>query len=89
MQFYKRNESTTALQALAQWNNRFVEFMAKCFAEKYPKKNIESLRISFMEVLGRLPSKKEEEILLPQLHQHGPANFARILFNMSAFTYVQ
>ena len=85
----KRNESTTALQALAQWNNRFVEFAARSFAEKYPERSLKNLRETCVIVLGRLPSKFEEGILLKQLQTYGPANLARILFNMSAFTYVQ
>ena len=84
----RRNESTTALQALAQWNNPFVEVMAGFFAEKYPKKDLRSLRKYSELVLGRKPTAAEEKILLKQLQDHGVANLARVLFNMSAFTYV-
>ena len=81
----KRDESTTALQALAQWNNKLTEAMAVYFADKHKSASIEEV---FTTVLGREPKPRERDILHKELNQNGLASVARILFNMSAFTYV-
>ena len=88
----ERDESTTALQALTQWNHRFVEAMAGRFAERLEKEApataedrvIHATRL----VLGREPLEQELPVLVDQLETHGEANLARLLFNLNAFVYV-
>ena len=88
----ERDESTTALQALTQWNHRFVEAMSRRFAERLEKEAPESLeeRVTFAShlVLGREPLEQELPVLVEQLEIHGEANLARLLFNLNAFVYV-
>lgn len=85
-----RDESTTALQSLTQWNNPFVEVMSSYFAEHLsstykPEQIVEQ---ACMMTLGRPPSTAEAAILERELLKNGAACFSRILFNMSAFNYV-
>ena len=88
----ERDESTTALQALTQWNNRFVEAMAETFAERLrkeaPASDAGKVAYASYLILGREPSPQEQEILTEHLEQHGEAAFARVLFNLNAFVYV-
>lgn len=88
----ERDESTTALQALTQWNHRFVEAMAGRLAERLEKeapaaakdRAIHATRL----VLGREPLAQELPLLVEHLETHGEANLARLLFNLNAFVYV-
>lgn len=88
----KRDESTTALQALTQWNHPFVEAMAGQFAAEM---GISKSRLSddliaraCRDVFGRPPTGAESSILAEHLEHEGPESFARVLFNMNAFVYV-
>ena len=88
----ERDESTTALQALTQWNNRFVEAMAGRMANRLqkeaPASAAEKVTLACRLTLGREPSDQELKILTAHLRQNGEASFARILFNLNAFMYV-
>ena len=88
----ERDESTTALQALTQWNHRFVETMARRLADRLrdegPVSALEKVRFASRHALGREPSAQEREILTEHLQQYGEASFARVLFNLNAFIYV-
>ena len=88
----ERDESTTALQALTQWNNRFVEAMAGRMADRLQKEApgsaAEKVAFACRLALGREPSDQELKILTEHLQQNGEASFARILFNLNAFVYV-
>ena len=88
-----RDESTTALQALTQWNHRFVEAMSRRFAQRLLSKEAgdsPAAKVDFAcrLVLGARPSDEEREILTEHLEQHGEASFARVLFNLNPFVYV-
>ncbi|MCA8982397.1 MAG: DUF1549 domain-containing protein [Planctomycetaceae bacterium] len=87
----RRDESTTALQALTQWNNRLVEYASRQFGKRIEQAaGAPPDRIEFAcrETLGRGPTPAEREILVNYLQQHGAASTARLLFNMNAFVYV-
>ncbi|MDF1858966.1 MAG: DUF1553 domain-containing protein [Verrucomicrobiales bacterium] len=85
----ERDESTTALQALTQWNNRFVEAMSVNYAKKLDANDPEKLVTeSFRQMTGRLPSMQEIEILSAHLKSGGTASYARVLMNLNAFVYV-
>ena len=84
MSIPKRDESTTALQALTQWNNHFVEAMAVQFVNEINK----SPEYAYRLALGRPPTEAEKSILTEHLQLEGPESFARVLFNMNAFVYV-
>jgi hypothetical protein len=83
----QRDESTTALQALTQWNNRLVEAMSEKVAERFQSEP-DPVKVAFQQVLARLPSVHEETVLTQYLKQHGPAALARVLFNLNAFVYI-
>ncbi len=88
----ERDESTTALQALTQWNHRFVEAMSERLAARLEKEGLTSIpdRVHFScrLALGRKPQPEELAILSEQLNLYGAAHFARVLFNLNAFVYV-
>ena len=81
----QRDESTTALQALAQWNNKFTEAMSVYFGDNHRTSSIEQI---CMKVINRQPNSLEKEVLESELKNNGITAVARIIFNMSAFTYV-
>ena len=87
-----RDESTSALQALTQWNHRFVEAMAKQFGQRLENEELAS-RAEIVErasrlALGRPPNSLESDLLDDHLQHYGPASLARVLFNLSDFTYL-
>jgi hypothetical protein len=86
-----RDESTTALQALVQWNNRLVEVMSRRLAERLDREARspeERVNLACELALARPPLEEERRSLLAHLQQHGPASLARVIFNMNAFVYV-
>jgi hypothetical protein len=87
----KRNNTTTALQALAMLNDPFVTRQAEHFAsrlarmEKSPARQIDlAYRIAF----GRAASQEELIAAKSYLPKHGLANFCRLLFNTNEFMFV-
>lgn len=89
----RRTESTTALQALTQWNNRLVEAMSTLFAARLereaPASTERRLQRACELALGRPPDSHEKPVLMKILGSEGEATLARVLVNMSAFTYVE
>lgn len=83
----QRDESTTALQALTQWNNRLVEAMSEKFAERLAREK-DPVTAAFTLALARLPTAKEHTALTAHFKTHGPAALARVLFNLNAFVYL-
>jgi hypothetical protein len=87
-----RDESTTALQALTQWNSRFVEAMAVHFAGRLKKEAPESpeakVELACRLATGRAPSPEEREVLAGHLKDHGEESLARVVLNLNAFVYV-
>ena len=88
----QRDESTTALQALTQWNNPFVEAMSRRMASRIREEGgetpLDQIEFAFRSAIGRPPSKSEKALLAQHLMQHGEASFARVLFNLNSFVYV-
>jgi hypothetical protein len=87
-----RDESTTALQALTQWNSRFVEAMSRHFAERLrkeaPKSAEAKVELACRLATGRAPSPEELEVLVGHLKDHGEESLARVVLNLNAFVYV-
>lgn len=87
-----RDESTSALQALTQWNNRFVEAMSKRFGQRLENEGFESeaemVERASRLALGRAPNGLESQLLREHLQRFGPASMARVLFNLNDFTYL-
>ena len=87
----RRDESTTALQALAAWNHRLVEFASRKLGprlEEQSNSTDEQIEWACRLVLGRAASPTEQKVLKQHLSEHGPASLARVLFNMNAFVYL-
>ena len=83
----QRDESTTALQALAQWNNRLVEAMSDTFGQRLAKEK-DPVTAAFTRALARPPTSDEHAALTAHLQAHGPAALARVVFNLNAFVYL-
>lgn len=81
----QRDESTTALQALTQWNHPFVEAMSRHLGQSMKSEGIEP---GFRFLTGRPPTEAEKSILTEHLETEGPESLARVLFNLNAFVYV-
>ncbi|WP_160168335.1 DUF1549 domain-containing protein [Novipirellula maiorica] len=90
----QRDESTTALQALTQWNHRLTEAMSKHFAARIkttPGMETADQQIDLACVLtwGRSPDDHERAMLRNLMQTHGEATLARVLLNTSQFIYVE
>lgn len=83
----RRDESTTALQALAQWNNRLVEAMSVQFGERLARAP-DPVAFACQTALGRSPTENERRLLAGHFQAHGPAALARVVFNLNAFVYL-
>ncbi|MBU6302843.1 MAG: DUF1549 domain-containing protein [Verrucomicrobia bacterium] len=84
----RRDESTTALQALAQWNNRLVEVMSRKFADRLAREAGDPVRNACLLAFGRPPSPEEDATLRAHFREFGPASLARVIFNLNAFVYL-
>jgi cytochrome c553 len=88
----RRNETLTALQALALLNNKFMVRMAERFAQRVetqapndvPKQIDTACRLAF----GRAPTPDESATLLEVAQKHGLANACRLIFNTNEFVFV-
>ena len=83
----QRDESTTALQALTQWNHPLVEAMSVRLGKRLAKEG-DSIGKGFALAIGRAPTIAERTELQTYLTAHGPAALARVIFNLNAFTYL-
>jgi hypothetical protein len=91
MQVGKRNESVSALQALALLNNGLMVTMSKHFAAKLDAagSGMESkIERAFRDALGRPPTPAEKNEFTAHARQHGLANACRVLFNLNEFAFV-
>jgi hypothetical protein len=87
MQVDRRNESNSALQALAMLNNDLMIVMAKHYAAKL-ERNGTMIEQAYYECTGRRPSVEEKEALEMYACKHGMANLCRALFNLNGFAFV-
>jgi len=86
-----RDESTTALQALTQWNNRLVEALSQDFAARLAAESDQpeaQIKLACQIALGRPPSAEEQQLLSEHMQSFGSASFARVVLNMSALAYL-
>ena len=91
MNVARRNETLTAIQALAMMNNRFMVRMAEHFAARVEAAAADPrarLRTAFRLALGRWPDEDETDALAPIAEKHGLANTCRLLFNTNEFVFV-
>ncbi len=87
----KRNESLTALQALALLNDKFMLRMAEHLAARVEKKERElpaQVAAAYLFALGREPTTEEGRVLLDYARKHGLANTCRLILNTNEFSFV-
>ncbi len=95
----RRNETLTALQALALLNNRFMVRMSEHFAARVEKESGASaggdstglnarINAACLFAFGRAATKEELATLVPLAQKHGLANVCRLLFNANEFVFV-
>nr|WP_161501280.1 DUF1549 and DUF1553 domain-containing protein [Rhodopirellula sp. SM50] len=87
----RRDESTTALQALAQWNNRLIEAMSKRFADRLSAETTaddEAIRLACRLAWGRDANETERGPLTELLTEHGLETLCRVVLNASAMMYL-
>ena len=90
MQVARRNESVTALQALAMLNNAMVVAMSKHFAAKLEMAggNLqEKVRRGYHAAVGHPPSSADLEKLERYSREFGNVNLCRVLFNLNEFSF--
>ena len=92
MRVEKRNESLSALQALALLNNGFMLVQAGQFADRVAREagNDPAAQVdrAFRLALGRAPDGEERAALVEIVGAHGLANACRMIFNLNEFSFV-
>jgi hypothetical protein len=90
MQVDRRNETLSALQALALYNNGFMLTMSRNLAARVERGGgpSEQASAAFLLALGRSPSKAEQDALAAHVRQHGLANACRVILNLNEFLFV-
>jgi hypothetical protein len=91
MSVEKRNESMTALQALALLNDQLMLAMAGHFAQRIVKecgKPEQQIDRAYLLALGRKPRAEERDALAAYANQYGMANACRVIFNLNEFVFV-
>jgi mono/diheme cytochrome c family protein len=92
MQVDKRNESLSAIQALALLNNGFMLTMARHYAARLDARGGDldaKVDRAVYECLGRPATALERTELAAYARQHGLANLCRVLFNLNEFVFVE
>jgi hypothetical protein len=84
-----RDESTSALQALTQWNHVLVEAMSRRLSERLVEEAPDDVvgRASLL-ALSRPPTSMERDLLKSHKEKYGIASMARVLFNLNDFIYL-
>lgn len=83
----KRDETTTALQALALMNNPFMAAMSEHFAARLKESKdpvAEAIRIA----LDRAPTQDEQTLIADYAQTHGWPAACRLIFNLNEFVYL-
>ena len=87
----RRDETTTALQALSLLNNKFMLRMAEHFSNRLKtESDNQSNQISraFRLATGRQPTVEQAVALKDYASEFGTENLCRLLFNLNEFVFV-
>ncbi|MEZ5305012.1 MAG: DUF1553 domain-containing protein [Verrucomicrobiales bacterium] len=88
----KRNETLTALQALALLNNKFVvrmaEHLAARAAAEHPGDPAAQIRSAFRRCLSRDPSAEDVAAFTRYAETYGMPNACRVIFNLNEMNFV-
>jgi len=92
MRVERRNQSISALQALALLNNGFMTAQARHFASRVgreaggdPPRQVD---LAMQLALGRPPTADERAALVSLTAAHGLANTCRVILNLNEFSFV-
>ncbi len=88
----QRAETTTPLQALSLFNNRFVLRHCEHLAERLQQETADprsQIERAFELLVARLPNDSERDALLAYSAEHGLANTCRVLLNCNEFLFVE
>jgi Protein of unknown function (DUF1553)/Protein of unknown function (DUF1549)/Planctomycete cytochrome C len=91
MRVDKRNESLSAIQALALLNNGFILTQAKRFAARVENESSDiaaQVDIAYCMAFGTAPSEADRRQLIEFSKANGLPYLCRLLFNLNAFTFV-
>ena len=92
MRVEKRNESISALQALALLNNGFMLVQARQLADRVVREAGDDpaaqVKRAFELAMGRDPDALEATALLEVAKAHGVANVCRAILNLNEFSFV-
>jgi hypothetical protein len=92
MRVEKRNESISALQALALLNNGFMVVQARQFADRVVREAGDDpaaqVKRAFELAMGRDPDAEEAAALVEVAKTHGLANVCRAILNLNEFSFV-
>ena len=92
MRVEKRNESISALQALALLNNGFMAVQARRFADRVAREAGDDpaaqVQRAFSLAVGRDPDAEETAALVGVARAHGLANVCRVILNLNEFAFV-
>lgn len=91
MRVDKRNESLSALQALALLNNGFMVTMSGHFAKRIQGVSndpVEQTRLIFQLAVSREPTDVEQKLFTEYIRSHGLPNACRTAFNFNEFAFV-
>ena len=92
MRVAKRNESVSALQALALLNNGFMLVQAEQLADRLQREAGDDpsaqINLAYRLALGRPPDAIERQTLIQLAENHGLANAARAILNLNEFAYI-
>ncbi len=87
----KRNETVTALQALALLNNKLVLSMSRHTAARVAAAAHDEraqIALTFRLAIGRPPAADEADALSDYARQHGLPQTCRAIFNLNEFAFV-
>lgn len=87
----KRNETLTALQALALLNNKFMVRMSEHFATRLQSHEADlkdQIRLGFRLALSRIPTDEELASTVAYAKQFGLVNACRVVLNLNEFAFV-
>ncbi len=87
----KRNETVTALQALALLNNRLMLTMAKEMSRRVEQEQAglsDQVEWAFRLALSRSPTAEERAELTTYAEAHGLVSVCRLLMNLNEFLFV-
>ena len=88
-----RSVTTTASQALSQWNHSFVLRMSKHLAARVRKEVPGSMKDQIERMwqltFGRRPDKKESQAAFALAKKHGLPLLSRVLFNANEWIWIE